>query len=245
MLLLSEKLPSALGYLHLALVFITESSIKAGWRTDLSTGMSFSFFFSFPVSGGKQGSYFFTLETSARQREETVRGQKLFSRVWRSWAFHSDGVGCSGEDRCRGSIFKHKVEQGNPDIKKVWRMASLETSWDPCPAPSSALGGTIGDLPCCVHAQSCPALCSRRDHSPAGSSARGIFQARILEQVAISTTWESSQPRDQIYVSVSPVLAGTFFTSVIPGKSLWGKRLEWSLRDVHPQPWMTCNLRCT
>ena len=160
----------------------------------------FFIFFSFPVSGGKQGSYFFTLETSARQREETVRGQKLFSRVWRSWAFHSDGAGCSGEDRCRGSIFKHKVEQGNPYIKKVWRMASLETSWNPCPAPSRALGGqalwgTIGDLPRCVHAQSCPALCSCRDYSPAGSSAHGIFQARILEQVAISFSGGSSRLR--------------------------------------------------
>ena len=116
-------------------------------------------------------------------------------------------------------------------------MASLESSWDLCPAPSRALGGqafwgTIGDLPYCVHAQLYPFLCSPIDHSLAGSSVRGIFQARILEQVVISTIRGSSQPRDQIYVSVSPVLAGGFFTSVTPGKPLWGKRLEWSLRDT-------------
>lgn len=27
-----------------------------------------------------------------------------------------------------------------PDSKKVWRLFNLESSWDPCPAPSRALG---------------------------------------------------------------------------------------------------------
>ena len=39
------------------------------------------------------------------------------------------------------------------------------------------------------------------DCNPPGSSVRGIFKARILEQVAISDSRESSQPRDQIHVS--------------------------------------------
>ena len=34
------------------------------------------------------------------------------------------------------------------------------------------------------------------DCSPAGSSASGIFQARILEWVAVSFSWGSSWPRD-------------------------------------------------
>ena len=37
--------------------------------------------------------------------------------------------------------------------------------------------------------------------SPPGSSVHGIFQARILEWVAISSSWESSRPRDWIYGS--------------------------------------------
>ena len=37
-------------------------------------------------------------------------------------------------------------------------------------------------------AQSCPTLCSPMDHSPPGSSVHRIFQARILEWVAISFT---------------------------------------------------------
>ena len=37
-------------------------------------------------------------------------------------------------------------------------------------------------------------------HSPLGSSVHGIFQARIPEWVAISSSRGSSQPRDRIFV---------------------------------------------
>ena len=46
-------------------------------------------------------------------------------------------------------------------------------------------------------AQSCPTLCDPTDCSLPGSSIRGISQARILEWVAISSSRESSQPRDR------------------------------------------------
>ena len=45
-------------------------------------------------------------------------------------------------------------------------------------------------------AQSCPTLCDPMDCSPPGSSVHGIFQARVLEWVAISFSRGSSQPRD-------------------------------------------------
>ena len=40
----------------------------------------------------------------------------------------------------------------------------------------------------CVCAQLCPTFCDSMDFSPPGSSVRGIFQARILEWVAISSS---------------------------------------------------------
>ena len=52
-----------------------------------------------------------------------------------------------------------------------------------------------------VRAQLCPTLCNPRDCSPPGSSVHGIFQARILEWVAVSYSRGSSQPRDQTCVS--------------------------------------------
>ena len=42
---------------------------------------------------------------------------------------------------------------------------------------------------------SCPALRGPVDCSPPGSSAQGILQARMLEQVAISSSRGSSHPR--------------------------------------------------
>ena len=50
-------------------------------------------------------------------------------------------------------------------------------------------------------AQSCPTLCNPMDCSPPGSSVHGIFQARILEWVAISFSRRSSWPRDWTQVS--------------------------------------------
>ena len=49
--------------------------------------------------------------------------------------------------------------------------------------------------------QSCPTLCNPMDCSLAGSSIHGIFQARILEWVAISFSRRSSWPRDWTWVS--------------------------------------------
>ena len=44
--------------------------------------------------------------------------------------------------------------------------------------------------------QLCPTPCDPMDHSPTGSSVHGVFQARILELVAISSSRGSSQPRN-------------------------------------------------
>ena len=48
------------------------------------------------------------------------------------------------------------------------------------------------------------------DHSLRGSSVHGVFQARVLEWVAIPFSSGSSQPRDLIQVSC---IAGRFFTN--------------------------------
>ena len=50
-------------------------------------------------------------------------------------------------------------------------------------------------------AQSCLTLCDPIDCSPPGSSIHGIFQARVLEWVAISFSRGSSKPRDRTRVS--------------------------------------------
>ena len=59
----------------------------------------------------------------------------------------------------------------------------------------------------CVRLFCGPVVCSLP-----GCSVRRLFQARILECVAISFSRRSSPPRDQTCVSVSPALEGGFFT---------------------------------
>jgi len=49
--------------------------------------------------------------------------------------------------------------------------------------------------------QSCPTLCDPMDRSLPGSSVHGIFQAIVLEWIAISFSKGSSQPRDWTRVS--------------------------------------------
>ena len=57
--------------------------------------------------------------------------------------------------------------------------------------------------------QSCPTLCDPMDCSLSGSSIHGIFQARVLEWIAISFSRGSSRPRNRTRVSCT---AGRRFT---------------------------------
>ena len=70
----------------------------------------------------------------------------------------------------------------------------------------------------CLVTQSCLTLCNPLDCSPPGSSVHGIFQARTLEWVAISSARGSSWPRDWTLPPLSPALAARFFTTDPPGK---------------------------
>ena len=65
-----------------------------------------------------------------------------------------------------------------------------------CHAPSFFLLFSAFQVLVCSVTQSCPAPCDPIDCSPPGSSVYGIFQARILEQVAISYSRGSSQLKD-------------------------------------------------
>ena len=61
--------------------------------------------------------------------------------------------------------------------------------------PYMTTGKTISEV-----AQSCPTLCDPMDSSLPGSSIHRIFQARVLEWVAISFSRGSSWPRGQTWV---------------------------------------------
>ena len=70
-------------------------------------------------------------------------------------------------------------------------------------------------------AQSCLTLCNSMDWSQVGSSIHGIFQARILEWIAIPCSRGSSRHRDRTQVSC---IVGRFFTMWPPREGdLWIK----------------------
>ena len=68
--------------------------------------------------------------------------------------------------------------------------------------------------------QSCLTLCNCMDHSTPGSSAHGILQARILEWVAMPSSWDLSDPEIEPASLMSPALAGGFFTMSATWKAL-------------------------
>ena len=82
------------------------------------------------------------------------------------------------------------------------------------------------DLCLCLVTQPCPTLWDPLDCSPPSSSVHGIFQARILEWIAISSSKGSSQPRDQTCVSC---ITGGFFTCWAIRKAQ-NKIIVWLLR---------------
>ena len=74
----------------------------------------------------------------------------------------------------------------------------------------------------CSVTQSWLTLFKPMDHSPLGSSLHGIFQARILEPVAISYSTVSFRPGIEPVSLVSPALTGGFLTTAAPGKPTCG-----------------------
>ena len=70
-------------------------------------------------------------------------------------------------------------------------------------------------------AQSCPTLCNPMDCGPPGSSVHGIFQARVLEWVAISFSKGSSQPRDRTQVSCTADKCFTIWATREDFGDLW------------------------
>ena len=56
-------------------------------------------------------------------------------------------------------------------------------------------------------------FCDSMDCSPPGFPVHGILQARVLEQIAMPSSRESSQPRDWLLISYIPALASGMFIS--------------------------------
>ena len=95
--------------------------------------------------------------------------------------------------------------------QKTWRDVSLKGiyRWQVSTIKRCSTLLTIRELQmktiirwcCCLVTQLCLILCNPMNYSPPASSVHGIFLARILGSIAISSFRRSSWPRDRICVS--------------------------------------------
>ena len=61
--------------------------------------------------------------------------------------------------------------------------------------------------------QSCPTLCNPMDCSLPGPSVHGIFQARVLEWLAMPFSGDLPNPGTKLASLASPASVGKFFTT--------------------------------
>ena len=108
---------------------------------------------------------------------------------------------------CRFSI--------NPVILTSFSYKIMYFSWATIASVGAVQSGSSQPQRCTAKSlQLCLTFCGPTDYGPAGSSAHGDFQTRILEWVAISLSRGSPWPRDRTCVSYkSPELAGRLFTT--------------------------------
>ena len=89
-------------------------------------------------------------------------------------------------------------------ITEMVELVYHNTLWNEYETYQNSLFYTVvvGYMHACLVTQSCPTLCDPFDCNPACSSLHGIFQARILEWIAIPSSRESSWLRDQTHINL-------------------------------------------
>ena len=124
---------------------------------------------------------------------------------------HNEVPSHASQNGCHQKVHKQDMlervqRKRNPLTLLVGMQTSIATMENSVEIPLKAGNRT----PIAKSLQSCPTLCDPTDCSLSGSSIHGIFQARVLEWVAISFSRGSSRAQDQ---TTSPAVAGEFFTA--------------------------------
>ena len=111
-------------------------------------------------------------------------------------------------DYNQAELHKPTLSVGRPgfDTSSVLAMSASQSTptqrdTDVQTAPLNTTASISAPGTVCMCTQSCLTLRDPMDCSLPGSSAHGIFQARILEWVAVSFSRGFSQSRDQIWIS--------------------------------------------
>ena len=101
---------------------------------------------------------------------------------------------------CKARSLVHKACPHPPKIGIRMKTETVARKW--CWLQIGQWYGDKGNfMYVCMLFQLCPTVCDTRDCSSPGSSVHGIFLARILECVAISSSRGSFQTRDRTCIS--------------------------------------------
>ena len=116
-----------------------------------------------------------------------------------SWLAHYTGSSCFWSRHCgkNSSLIVHILCTLN---LKLFFVRTTEALWH-FKVSDNGSQKNVTNHRLGVHAELCLTLCDPMDCSPPGSSVHGIFQARILEWVAMPSSRGSSRPRDWTPVS--------------------------------------------
>ena len=93
-------------------------------------------------------------------------------------------------------------------------------------------------------AQQSPTLYDPTNYSPPGSSVRGIFHGRILEQVAIPSSRGSSQPKNQTHIFYVSCIGRQILYQLAPPGELQKVSMEECWRFFLCSQHFPCHLSC-
>ena len=116
--------------------------------------------------------------------------------VIQPWLSLCDPMGCSPPGSSVHGIFQARILEWVAIPFSKWSSPPRDQTWVSCSAGRFFASWATREVKWTEVAQPCLTLCDPMDCSLPGSSVDGIFQARILEWVAISFSRRSSWPRD-------------------------------------------------
>ena len=142
-------------------------------------------------------------------------------------------------DICSQQVCEHSASVLNEVAFAVGKTLDQESEWYKQHTSSQVTRSTLVIMVlvrmeeyhvCVLVAQSCLTLCNHMDCSLPGSSVHGIFQARILEWVAVPFPGDLPDPEIE---PGSPTLQANSLLSDLPGKNnIEGSK--WSHSDTEP-----------
>ena len=121
--------------------------------------------------------------SSGKKKGKSLSRVQLFVTLWTAARQVPQSMEFSRQEYWRAQPFPSLRNLSNPGIEPRFPALQADLPPESQGSPTQHDAHIHGKLP-----QSCPTLCDPVDCSPPGSSVHGIFQARVLEWVAMPSS---------------------------------------------------------